>query len=340
LLPYAGQLSRSVIGPVGQPCGGSKQIADLVRFRLGPARVSSRTQIAQFSAPDPASLPHRSMFNRRGWLVPPDRPALRGPEQLRLCGNCNAVGGSAAPWGPHRARGACRGWRSSMTATPAPDTAGGHLRGRPRYVRNQPWLDVDVPNKKPDLRLVTSVVGGEMVKRVGFVLFGGQLCCRVVSRRECPRSSATTTKSVWPRSRLVANMCLRTWAVGSSSSAACSAMAAMMPPAARADRRPPLVLGPHGATRVWAGSERACLTGRSWRGPGCGRSSSGRHPAHRLGRARPAGRPGGEVSPRWRARPGRAGRATRISACGASAVGWRLATRWAAADAASGQVCR
>ena len=26
----------------------------------------------------------------------------------------------------------------------------------------------------PDLRLVTSVVGGEVVKRVGFVLFGGQ----------------------------------------------------------------------------------------------------------------------------------------------------------------------
>jgi hypothetical protein len=30
------------------------------------------------------------------------------------------------------------------------------------------------PEQGPDLRLVTSVVGGEVVKRVGFVLFGGQ----------------------------------------------------------------------------------------------------------------------------------------------------------------------
>jgi hypothetical protein len=250
------------------------------------------------------------MFNRRGWLArSPGFARTRAITPMRQL-QCSrrfrsALGTSSGTWCPSR-------MAVEYDRHTSPDTAGGHLRGRPRYVRNQPWLDVDVPNKKPDLRLVTSVVGGEMVKRVGFVLFGGQLCCRVVSRRECPRSSATTTKSVWPRSRLVANMCLRTWAVGSSSSAACSAMAAMMPPAARADRRPPLVLGPHGATRVWAGSERACLTGHSWRGPGCGRSSSGRHPAHRLGRARPAGRPGGEVSPRWRARPGRAGRATRI----------------------------
>ena len=48
----------------------------------------------------------------------------------------------------------------------------------------------------------------------------GKLYRRVVSRRECPMSSATTTRSVLPRTRLVANVCLRTWAVGSSSSAA------------------------------------------------------------------------------------------------------------------------
>ena len=59
------------------------------------------------------------------------------------------------------------------------------------------------------------------------------LHCRVVSRRECPMSSATTTRSVLPRTRLVANVCLRTWAVGSSLSAACSAMAAIVPAAFR-----------------------------------------------------------------------------------------------------------
>jgi hypothetical protein len=34
-----------------------------------------------------------------------------------------------------------------------------------------------------------------------------------------------------------------------------------------------------------AGPRPACLTGNGWRRPGCGRSSSGRHPPHRLGRA-------------------------------------------------------
>jgi hypothetical protein len=34
-----------------------------------------------------------------------------------------------------------------------------------------------------------------------------------------------------------------------------------------------------------AGPRPACLTGGGWRRPGCGRSSSGRHPPHRLGRA-------------------------------------------------------
>ena len=100
----------------------------------------------------------------------------------------------------------------------------------------------------------------------------GKLYCRVVSRRECPMSSATTTRPVLPRTRLVANVCLRTWAVGSSSSAACSAMAAMMPPAARADRRPPLVLGDRPSTgsdqipamETTDGSDELPEKNRSW----------------------------------------------------------------------------
>jgi hypothetical protein len=83
-------------------------------------------------------------------------------------------------------------------------------------------------------------------------------------------------------------------------------------------------IGRHGAPHIWAGSERACLTGRSWRGPGCGRGSSGRHPPYRLGRAGPAGRPGGEVPPRWRARPAGPGRVLRSRPAGQAPPGGGL----------------
>ena len=47
--------------------------------------------------------------------------------------------------------------------------------------------------------MVTSVVGGEVVKRVGFVLFGGQAVLPGGVQAGVPMSSATTTKSVLPR---------------------------------------------------------------------------------------------------------------------------------------------
>jgi hypothetical protein len=77
-------------------------------------------------------------------------------------------------------------------------------------------------------------------------------------------------------------------------------------------------------------SERACLTDRSWRRPGCGRSSSGRHPPHRLWSSR-ACKPSGRRSSTALANaagPGRvlrsrpAGRYRRVAACPALACSW------------------
>ena len=43
-------LSRSVIGPAGQPCGGSKQIADHSRLALGLPRHGTCEQMPQICA--------------------------------------------------------------------------------------------------------------------------------------------------------------------------------------------------------------------------------------------------------------------------------------------------
>ena len=53
----------------------------------------------------------------------------------------------------------------------------------------------------PDLRLVTSVVGGEVVKRLGLVPFGGQAVLPGGVQAGVPMNSATTTRSFLPRTR-------------------------------------------------------------------------------------------------------------------------------------------
>ena len=74
---------------------------------------------------------------------------------------------------------------------------------------------------EPDLRLVTSVVGGEVVKRVGFVLFGGQAVLPGGVQAGVPHELGDHDQvGLAAQTGLVANVCLRTWAVGSSSSAA------------------------------------------------------------------------------------------------------------------------
>jgi hypothetical protein len=68
--------------------------------------------------------------------------------------------------------------------------------------------------------LVTSVVGGEVVKRVGFVLFGGQAVLPGVQAGVPQELGDHDQVGLAAQTGLVANVCLRTWAAGSSSSAA------------------------------------------------------------------------------------------------------------------------
>ena len=84
------------------------------------------------------------------------------------------------------------------------------------------------------------LVGYEQVQGFGLVLVGRQLYALVVSRRACPASSATVTRSVPPRTSVVTNVWRRGWAETPSPSRWASvAMAVMMSPAPRAERRPP-----------------------------------------------------------------------------------------------------
>ena len=54
--------------------------------------------------------------------------------------------------------------------------------------------------------LSTSAVDCDEVEGVCFVFFGGQAVARVIPRRAWPNSSATMTKSVWPRMSVVARV--------------------------------------------------------------------------------------------------------------------------------------
>jgi hypothetical protein len=69
--------------------------------------------------------------------------------------------------------------------------------------------------------LVTSVVGGEVVKHLGFVPFGGQAELPGGLQAGAPYELGDDDQ-VGPAAQtgLVANVCLRTWAAGLSSSAA------------------------------------------------------------------------------------------------------------------------